>query len=89
MHRTSPAEFIIPFDKYVESAKFDCSIGMRFRMTFEGEEAPEQRFELSHLQITIAVKLDYVTRQKSMSVNWFMSLAKKRNKEKKTDYVLP
>ncbi|KAF8040965.1 hypothetical protein BT93_B3013 [Corymbia citriodora subsp. variegata] len=42
--RTSPAEFIIPFDKYIESAKFDCSIGMRFRMTFEGEEAPEQRF---------------------------------------------
>lgn len=42
--RTSPAEFLIPLDKYIESAKIDCSIGMRFRMTFEGEEAPEQRF---------------------------------------------
>ncbi|XP_056165473.1 auxin response factor 2A-like [Syzygium oleosum] len=42
--RTSPAEFIIPLDKYTESTKIDCSIGMRFRMTFEGEEAPEQRF---------------------------------------------
>lgn len=69
MHRTSPAEFIIPLDKYTESTKIDCSIGMRFRMTFEGEEAPEQRLELSLLQIAIAVKLDYVTRQKSASVN--------------------
>ncbi|XP_038713776.1 auxin response factor 2B-like isoform X2 [Tripterygium wilfordii] len=42
--RTSPAEFIIPFDKYMESLKSDHSVGMRFKMRFEGEEAPEQRF---------------------------------------------
>ncbi|KAK4765503.1 hypothetical protein SAY86_026593 [Trapa natans] len=44
MPRTSPAEFIIPFEKYVESVKVNYSIGMRFKMKFEGEEAPEQRF---------------------------------------------
>ncbi|KAK8965231.1 Auxin response factor 2 [Platanthera guangdongensis] len=42
--RTSPCEFIIPFDQYVESVKNNHSIGMRFKMRFEGEEAPEQRF---------------------------------------------
>ncbi|KAJ3678233.1 hypothetical protein LUZ60_002036 [Juncus effusus] len=42
--RTSPSEFIIPFDQYMESVKANYSIGMRFKMRFEGEEAPEQRF---------------------------------------------
>ncbi|KAJ6889026.1 auxin response factor 2A-like isoform X2 [Populus alba x Populus x berolinensis] len=42
--RTSPAEFIVPFDQYMESVKSNYSIGMRFKMRFEGEEAPEQRF---------------------------------------------
>ncbi|XP_075523488.1 LOW QUALITY PROTEIN: auxin response factor 2A-like [Primulina tabacum] len=42
--RTSPAEFIVPYDQYVNSVKNNYSIGMRFKMRFEGEEAPEQRF---------------------------------------------
>jgi hypothetical protein len=39
----SPSEFIIPYDQYMESVKNSYAIGMRFRMRFEGEEAPEQR----------------------------------------------
>ncbi|KAI8544084.1 hypothetical protein RHMOL_Rhmol08G0268100 [Rhododendron molle] len=42
--RTSPAEFIVPYSQYMESVKNNHSIGMRFKMRFEGEEAPEQRF---------------------------------------------
>ncbi|KAK1259240.1 Auxin response factor 23 [Acorus gramineus] len=42
--RTSPSEFIVPFDQCMESLKSNYSIGMRFKMRFEGEEAPEQRF---------------------------------------------
>ncbi|XP_077212132.1 auxin response factor 2B-like [Tasmannia lanceolata] len=42
--RTSPSEFIVPFDQYMESVKNNHFIGMRFKMKFEGEEAPEQRF---------------------------------------------
>lgn len=42
--RTSPAEFIVPVDRYMESVKNNYTIGMRFKMRFEGEEAPEQRF---------------------------------------------
>lgn len=41
--RTSPAEFIIPFDKYMKSAELDYSVGTRFRMVFEGEDCVEQR----------------------------------------------
>ncbi|XP_020577783.1 auxin response factor 2-like [Phalaenopsis equestris] len=42
--RTSPSEFIIPCNQYMESLKNNHSIGMRFKMSFECEEAPEQRF---------------------------------------------
>ncbi|KAG8048653.1 hypothetical protein GUJ93_ZPchr0009g238 [Zizania palustris] len=42
--RTSPSEFVVPRDLYEESLKRKNSIGMRFKMTFEGEEAAEQRF---------------------------------------------
>nr|AAP06759.1 auxin response factor-like protein [Mangifera indica] len=42
--RISPAEFIVPFDQYMESVKSNYSIGMGFEMRFEGEEAPEQRY---------------------------------------------
>ncbi|KAL3655095.1 Auxin response factor 2B [Castilleja foliolosa] len=42
--RTSPEEFIVPYDQYMENIKHNYSIGMRFKMRFEGEEAPEQRF---------------------------------------------
>ncbi|KAM1033072.1 hypothetical protein ACFX2C_036663 [Malus domestica] len=30
--RTSPAEFIVPFDQYMESVENNYSIGMRFKM---------------------------------------------------------
>ncbi|KAG9446203.1 hypothetical protein H6P81_012331 [Aristolochia fimbriata] len=42
--RTSPSEFIVPYHQYMESVKENHFIGMRFKMRFEGEEAPEQRF---------------------------------------------
>ncbi|KAM0833636.1 hypothetical protein ACQ4PT_064142 [Festuca glaucescens] len=42
--RTSPAEFVVPCDRYYESLKRNHSIGMRFKMRFEGEEAAEQRW---------------------------------------------
>ncbi|XP_020261177.1 auxin response factor 2-like isoform X2 [Asparagus officinalis] len=42
--RTSPSDFIVPYEQYMESLKSNHSIGMRFKMRFEGEESPEQRF---------------------------------------------
>lgn len=40
---TSPAEFIVPHDRYMKSAEIDYSIGTRFRMHFEGEDYPEPK----------------------------------------------
>ncbi|GMP91221.1 hypothetical protein CsSME_00042005 [Camellia sinensis var. sinensis] len=40
---TSPAEFIILYDRYMKSAENDYSIGTRFSMQFDGEECPEQK----------------------------------------------
>lgn len=42
--RTSPAEFIIPYHKYIKSCKQSSSIGMRFKMRFETEDAAERRY---------------------------------------------
>nr|DAD38869.1 TPA_asm: hypothetical protein HUJ06_013191 [Nelumbo nucifera] len=42
--RTSRSEFIISVNKYLEARNHKLSVGMRFKMRFEGEEAPERRF---------------------------------------------
>ncbi|KAJ7536068.1 hypothetical protein O6H91_12G055600 [Diphasiastrum complanatum] len=42
--RTSPAEFVIPYHKYVNSFKQNLSVGMRFKMRFETEESSERRY---------------------------------------------
>ncbi|OMO77474.1 hypothetical protein COLO4_25151 [Corchorus olitorius] len=39
--RISPAEFIVPYNKYMESMRSNYSIGTRFQMRFEGEEAAD------------------------------------------------
>ncbi|OEL15073.1 Auxin response factor 23 [Dichanthelium oligosanthes] len=43
-HIRRTSEFVVPCDRYMESLKRNYPIGMRFKMRFEGEEAPEQRF---------------------------------------------
>jgi len=42
--RTSPAEFVVPYHKYVKSFNQPISIGMRFKMRFETEDAAERRY---------------------------------------------
>ncbi|KAF3776580.1 Auxin response factor 4 [Nymphaea thermarum] len=41
--RASPAEFVIPYQKYVKSLNRPVSIGMRFKMRFEMEDSAEKR----------------------------------------------
>ncbi|XVE83851.1 hypothetical protein DITRI_Ditri16bG0120900 [Diplodiscus trichospermus] len=40
--RTSPAEFIIPFDQYIKSVENSYSVGMRFQIKVNEEGFPEQ-----------------------------------------------
>ncbi|KAI8020981.1 Auxin response factor 1 [Camellia lanceoleosa] len=42
--RTSRSEFIVSINKYLEAQSQKLSVGMRFKMRFEGEEVPERRF---------------------------------------------
>ncbi|VFQ81752.1 unnamed protein product [Cuscuta campestris] len=42
--RTSRSEFIVSVNKYIEAQNHKLSVGMRFKMRFEGEEVPERRF---------------------------------------------
>ncbi|KAF8409175.1 hypothetical protein HHK36_005249 [Tetracentron sinense] len=42
--RASPSEFIIPFRKFSKSFDHSFSIGMRFKMRFETEDAAERRY---------------------------------------------
>ncbi|XAR56253.1 hypothetical protein NMG60_11036659 [Bertholletia excelsa] len=42
--RTSRSEFIVSVNKYLEARSNKFSVGMRFKMRFEGEEVPERRF---------------------------------------------
>ncbi|KAM7474523.1 hypothetical protein LguiB_021766 [Lonicera macranthoides] len=42
--RTSQSEFIVSLNKYLEARSEKLSVGMRFKMRFEGEEVPERRF---------------------------------------------
>lgn len=41
--RTSRSEFIVSVNKYLEAQNHKLSVGMRFKMRFEGEEVPERR----------------------------------------------
>ncbi|EFJ34439.1 hypothetical protein SELMODRAFT_166729 [Selaginella moellendorffii] len=40
--RASPAEFVVPYHKYVKSFKMNILIGMRFKMRFETEDSSER-----------------------------------------------
>ncbi|XP_047948380.1 auxin response factor 1-like isoform X2 [Salvia hispanica] len=42
--RTSRSEFIVSVNNYLEAQNHKLSVGMRFKMRFEGEEVPERRF---------------------------------------------
>ncbi|XP_054793468.1 auxin response factor 1-like [Prosopis cineraria] len=42
--RTSRSEFIVSVNKYLEARSHKLSVGMRFKMRFEGDDVPERRF---------------------------------------------
>eukprot|EP00250_Pteridium_aquilinum_P018377 c24059_g4_i1 orf=2-2485(-) len=42
--RVSPAEFIIPLERFKSSLSVNLAVGMRFKMKFETEDASERRY---------------------------------------------
>ncbi|MCO5575345.1 hypothetical protein L7F22_029145 [Adiantum nelumboides] len=43
--RVSPAEFVIPMERFQSSLCVNLAVGMRFKMRFEGEDASERRYD--------------------------------------------
>ncbi|KAI3927766.1 hypothetical protein MKW98_023367 [Papaver atlanticum] len=41
--RTSPSEFLIPYEQYMNSIRCSFAVGTRFKMRIDCEEAPEER----------------------------------------------
>lgn len=46
--RSSHAEFIIPYQKYIKSMAKFIQIGTRFRMRLDADDAPERRCKLTN-----------------------------------------
>ncbi|XP_009379878.2 auxin response factor 7 [Musa acuminata AAA Group] len=69
--RASRSEFLISLNKYLEAKSYKLSVGMRFKMRFEGDETPERRFSG-----TIVAVIDKVSSQwadsewRSLKVQW-------------------
>ncbi|GLJ15828.1 hypothetical protein SUGI_0261020 [Cryptomeria japonica] len=69
--RTSPSEFIIPYDKYMDAVNNNLSVGMRFKMRFEGEESPERRFMGTIVGISEVDPVKWPdSRWRSLKVQW-------------------
>ncbi|CAN4111433.1 unnamed protein product [Withania somnifera] len=43
-YKPRTSQFIVGLNKYLEAVSHRFSVGMRFRMSFEGEDSPERRF---------------------------------------------
>ncbi|KAL8143401.1 hypothetical protein V2J09_016433 [Rumex salicifolius] len=50
--RTSRSDFIVSVNKYLEAKSNSFSVGMRFRMKFEGDEVPERRYSGTIVGVT-------------------------------------
>ncbi|MQL96966.1 hypothetical protein Taro_029645 [Colocasia esculenta] len=69
--RTSPSEFIISLNKYLEAKNHKLSVGMRFKMLFEGEEAPERRFSGTIIGVKESVSSHWAGSEwRSLKVQW-------------------
>ena len=43
VYRASPSSFIVPVEKLAKASINELSVGMRFKVKFEGEDASERR----------------------------------------------
>ncbi|KAL9682287.1 hypothetical protein QQ045_014082 [Rhodiola kirilowii] len=69
--RTSLSEFIVSVNKYLEAQNYKLSVGMRFKMRFEGEEVPERRFSGTVVGIEEKASLGWRDSEwRSLKVQW-------------------
>ncbi|KAJ4846921.1 Arf GTPase arf1 [Turnera subulata] len=69
--RTSRSEFIVSLNKYLEARNHKLSVGMRFKMRFEGEEVPERRFSGTIVGVGDNVSSGWADSEwRSLKVQW-------------------
>ncbi|EEF34538.1 Auxin response factor, putative [Ricinus communis] len=69
--RTSRSEFIVSVNKYLEARSHKLSVGMRFKMRFEGEEVPERRFSGTIVGVGDNVSSGWADSEwRSLKVQW-------------------
>ncbi|GJX25757.1 auxin response factor 1, partial [Tanacetum coccineum] len=69
--RTSRSEFIVSLNKYLEARNHKLSVGMRFKMRFEGEEVPERRFSGTIVGVEDSASSKWIDSEwRSLKVQW-------------------
>ncbi|WOL04104.1 auxin response factor 7-like [Canna indica] len=68
--RTSRSEFIISLNKYLEAKSHKFSVGMRFKMRFEGDETPERRFSGTIIGVDMTPSRWANSEWRSLKVQW-------------------
>ncbi|XP_078433812.1 auxin response factor 9-like isoform X2 [Wolffia australiana] len=70
-YKPSRSEFIVSLNKYLEAKQRKLSIGMRFKMRFEGEDAPERRFSGTVLSVGDSTSSCWVDSEwRTIKVQW-------------------
>ncbi|KAH9603876.1 hypothetical protein KSS87_013564 [Heliosperma pusillum] len=69
--RTSRSDFLVSVNKYLEAKSHKLSIGMRFKMRFEGDEVPERRFSGTIVGVADFSSSTWVDSEwRSLKVQW-------------------
>lgn len=69
-YKPRTSQFIIGLNKYLEAAKSGFSVGMRFKMRFEGEESPERRFMGTIIRVEAISSQWPDSKWRSLKVHW-------------------
>ncbi|XP_056696310.1 auxin response factor 1 isoform X2 [Spinacia oleracea] len=69
--RTSRSEFLVSVNKYLEAKSHKLSVGMRFKMRFEGDEVPERRFSGTIVGVNDSPSSTWANSEwRSLKVQW-------------------
>ncbi|XP_023750402.1 auxin response factor 9 isoform X1 [Lactuca sativa] len=69
-YKPSTSQFIIGLNKYIEAINNKFSVGMRFKMPFEGEDSPERRFTGTIVGVEDISPQWELSKWRSLKVEW-------------------
>ncbi|KAF8053210.1 hypothetical protein N665_1449s0013 [Sinapis alba] len=69
-YKPRTSQFIISLNKYLEAMNNKFSVGMRFKMSFEGEDSPERRFSGTVVSVQDCSPHWKDSKWRCLEVNW-------------------